>query len=74
MNALYKILYSNELFSVIKQVIEWVKQVRDQIELDIRFVLIWLRKTAHHETRKVQRIKYLECFRENQGSYSLEVI
>lgn len=40
MNALYKILYSNELFSVIKQIIEWVKQVSDQIELDIRSVLI----------------------------------
>lgn len=57
MNALYKILYSNELFSVIKQIIEWVKQVSDQIELDIRSVLIWQRKTAHHETGKVKRIK-----------------
>ena len=38
--ARYKILYINELFSVIKQIIEWVKQVRDQVELDIRFVLI----------------------------------
>ena len=57
MNALYKILYINELFSVIKQIIEWVKQVRDQVELDIRFVLIWLRKTAHHETGKVKRGK-----------------
>ena len=57
MNALYKILYINELFSVIKQIIEWVKQVRDRVELDIRFVLIWLRKTTHHETGKVKRIK-----------------